>query len=268
MCAATVDKVSGSCTVSNLVGGQTYRDMLSRGVDIQINQNDIRACGTRSNPCEPEDYEWAARKGGAIREGNCQTDDDCDSAGTAMTCIDFYHYTTECGDRQSRDECKNRWSEDLADQRNWMSYGSPCWWNEADGKCLDNPTQDDVDDGDVVQEWVDMHGDEISGRPAADSTASLWPVWIFLGMGIGGGSAYAVAKYTNTGSNGSQQHRPDHYFDECQDEPVKAEAAPLSHRGRRQIELQQEQRQEESNNNQVKMWQEQRNSAPAIGVGS
>jgi len=98
------------------------------------------------------------------------------------------------------------------------------------------------------------------------SVNSMWPVWIFLGLGIGGGTGYAVAKYTSAAP--ATQHRPDHYFDECQDEPVKAEAAPLSHRGRRQIELQQEQRQEESNNNQVKMWQEQRNHAPAIGVGS
>lgn len=99
------------------------------------------------------------------------------------------------------------------------------------------------------------------------TSSSLWPVWIFLGLALGSGSGYAVAKYT---SSDPAQHRPEHYFTAAEDEPIKAEAAPVSQNREsvRQIELQQEQRQEESHRSDVRMWQEQRNHAPAIGVGS
>jgi len=104
--------------------------------------------------------------------------------------------------------------------------------------------------------------------PTAKSSSgmSLWPVWIFLGLAVGSGSAYAVSKYT---SSQPAQHRPEHYFESAEDEPIKAEAAPVSRNAaRRQVELQQQQRQEESHHSEVRMLQEQRNYAPAIGVGS
>jgi len=114
--------------------------------------------------------------------------------------------------------------------------------------------------------WLDATRDFHVDGSSVES-ASMWPLWIFLGLAVGGGSGYAVSKYTN--SPPEAPHRPDHYFSPAEDEPIKSQAAPVSqNRARAQLELQQEQRQEESHHTEVRMLQEQRNHAPAIGVGS
>lgn len=174
----------------------------------------------------------------------------------------------------STDECKQRGPQDWAiGRRQVMPHFADmnavckcrCWGTTDPIICglYVSALGHNLRSGNSVCEW--SWGNDASFDDPS-STSSLWPLWIFLGLAMGGGSGYAVAKYT---SSPPAQHRPDHYFSPAEDQPIKPEAAPVSqNRARNQVQLQQEQRQEESHHSETRLVNEQRNHAPAIGVGS